>query len=776
MHHRPTRAARVAACSALAAATVAALPASALAAPSQIIDTTARSAPAAAFDRLAAQADAAPSGRTRVIVTLKARFDASDAASKTAASRLDRQMRGIQDAVRSKLTGTDRAKVSGVDGQPYLALDASEDALRALQDTGEVAAIQPDRLLKPQLASTTPVIESVGQVARGWDGSGRVVAIIEQGFDTSHPFFADRVVEEACFKAVDHPGLGGSVLPCPNGESTQVGPGASYHDNNHGTHVAGIAVGRRTLGVNFDGVAPDAALMPISFSSSTVAPGLFQSDIMHALAYVRDRALAGVPVAAVNLSQGDETQQGDTCDADPMKSSIDQLLALGIPTIIAAGNAGSTTNMAYPACISSAITVGSTSPHDQVSFFSNSTQRIDLLAPGEGPNGTKIISSVHDFGGSIWGGSRGTSMAAPHVAGAWATYLERHPGASVEEVLAQFQRTGKPILDTRNGLNLTRYRINLSAALARTGYVVADQPTSSAYNPSRQFNSMNATNSVSRTSTGTYTVTLPKLGPSGYGNVHLQAYGSTTNRCESAGLNWSQPRIAVRCKTVAGAAADTPFLVRFEVNETKRSSGAAYLTSLEPLLAEHTPEPQYQSNSAGATNVVTRTGTGQYSIEHPGMTTTGVPHVTALGAGSSCQLTVLGSTSGAVACYSAQGARIDAPLSYTTNTSSTFTGGRGASLYASNPTSTTAYTPTTRWNSTGATNTVRKVSTGTYQVTMPGIPAATSIPTVTAAGTASATVCRPVSWADGTITVGCVNSSGAAVDSRFSVSYASKNA
>jgi subtilisin family serine protease len=60
----------------------------------------------------------------------------------------------------------------------------------------------------------------------------------------------------------------------------------------------------------------------------------------------------------------------------------------------------------------------------------------------------------------------GTSMAAPHVAGAWAVYKQKYPTASVATALAAFQQTGVSILDPRN--NITKPRINLSNALSLT--------------------------------------------------------------------------------------------------------------------------------------------------------------------------------------------------------------------------------------------------------------------------------------------------------------------
>ena len=96
----------------------------------------------------------------------------------------------------------------------------------------------------------------------------------------------------------------------------------------------------------------------------------------------------------------------------PSKSGIDNLLAVGIATVIASGNASFTTGVSSPACISTAVTVGSTTKWDVVSSFSNSGNPVDLLAPGSDIKSSVASSTTaFDF-------KSGTSMATPHVAGA----------------------------------------------------------------------------------------------------------------------------------------------------------------------------------------------------------------------------------------------------------------------------------------------------------------------------------------------------------------------
>src|SRR6185436_20093099 len=150
-------------------------------------------------------------------------------------------------------------------------------------------------------------------------------------------------------------------------------------------------------------------------------------------------------IAAVNMSLGGGmyTSQA-TCDADhaSRKAIIDQLRSVNIATVVASGNNGFINATSAPACISTAVSVGSVtdgafgSTPDEVNLFSNSASFVSLLAPGEAIN-----SSIPGGGFAIFDG---TSMAAPHVAGTWALLKQANTSATVAHALTVLQRTGKP--------------------------------------------------------------------------------------------------------------------------------------------------------------------------------------------------------------------------------------------------------------------------------------------------------------------------------------------
>ncbi|MCP4424443.1 MAG: S8 family serine peptidase [Chloroflexi bacterium] len=363
---------------------------------------------------------------------------------------------------------------------PYMAVTVDAAALNQLMRLPEVTSIQEDKLSAPTLASSIPVIGADTAWANGHVGAGQAIAILDTGVDKTHGFFSGgKVVSEACYSSTGNsPSEGAFFSVCPGGapESTAPGSGidcvaaaAGYSDAQsdcrHGTHVAGIAAGNDGLGPDI-GVAKEADIIAIQvFTVFENYNGAYSwdSDQIKGLERVLELN-AEFDIAAVNMSLGGSALYSYSCDGDARKSAIDNLRAAGIATIIASGNSGSVNGISAPACISSAISVGATDDYDNVGWFSNVASILDLLAPG-----VSIRSSVPG-GTSV---SNGTSMAAPHVAGAWAIIRGFAPNATVAEILTMFTNTGTLVNDNRSSGTITGMRrINVDQAIS-----LLDPPT-----------------------------------------------------------------------------------------------------------------------------------------------------------------------------------------------------------------------------------------------------------------------------------------------------------
>ena len=417
--------------------------------------------PGAVPDALSRQA--ASQGSVRVIAGLDAPFRPEGELPGPASIAAQRAAIAVaQGRVLSGLSGSTYRVTRRFESIPFLGLEVSAAALAAVASHGLVVSVAEDVAEPPVLLQSAPLVEAAAAWAAALDGTGQVVAVLDTGADGTHPMLSGKIVAEACFS---------DGRDCPNGKRTQIEPGAalpcSYDADGcqHGTHVSGIAVGN---GSTLDGVARSARLIPIQvFSSFNGAINCGFNNSPCALSYTSDQIAAlehvlslqtSFSIASVNMSLGGAAS-ASPCDASETarKAAIDNLRSVGIATVIASGNDGNSNGIGTPACISTAISIGSTNKSDVVSSFSNSAAFLSLLAPGE-----SIQSSLPGGGTAFWSG---TSMATPHVAGAWAILRQHAPAASVSDVLAALQSTGIPVTDARNGVTTSRIRI-LAAANA----------------------------------------------------------------------------------------------------------------------------------------------------------------------------------------------------------------------------------------------------------------------------------------------------------------------
>ncbi len=283
---------------------------------------------------------------------------------------------------------------------PAMAMQVNVEELEALLDHPNVLDIVEDVPVPPALDVSVPLVGSeLDGSFLTFTGRGQAVAILDTGVDKNHPFLSGKVVSEACYSS-NVPSAGATSL-CPGGvtESTAVNSGLNCDTSkvsicSHGTHVAGIAVGK---GDNFSGVARDASIIAIQVFTLFNNASYCGDSGSCVLSYTSDQikglervyALRNTyAIASANMSLSGVTY-ADPCNSVSHKPIIDSLRAAGIATVAASGNSGNTNSIGSPACIESAISVGSTTSSDAVSYFTNSAYFLSLLVPG-----SSITSSV----------------------------------------------------------------------------------------------------------------------------------------------------------------------------------------------------------------------------------------------------------------------------------------------------------------------------------------------------------------------------------------------
>jgi subtilisin family serine protease len=389
----------------------------------------------------------------------------------------------------------ERLSKRGIDVQmlrtiPFVQLRIDASTLEELLASEDVVSIELNGMGHGGLMDSAHIVRSDDAAnLLGLTGAGQVIVVIDSGVQSSHPFLAGKVIAEACFSGKDAP----ATSLCPNGQVTMTGSGAGVNcavdGCNHGTHVAGIAAGKNGVQTppapTLQGIARDASLIAIQvFSRGTgnqctpylSSPcGIYaDTDLQAAMDYVTFSLVGHYPIAAVNLSLYDHHNYSTRADCDAAKPAlrlaIRNVTSFNIAVTGITGNDGYTSGTSSPGCFTGVFEVGATAKNDTVATdfilpqASSSAGYFDFLAPGDGYTAhTGILSSVPGGGYATF---YGTSMAAPHVAGAVAIMRQKAPNAPVDYLRHILATNGVAVTDPRNGV--TKPRIDVMAALTHT--------------------------------------------------------------------------------------------------------------------------------------------------------------------------------------------------------------------------------------------------------------------------------------------------------------------
>ncbi|HWR97569.1 MAG TPA: S8 family peptidase, partial [Candidatus Methanoperedens sp.] len=322
---------------------------------------------------------------------------------------------------------------------------------------GDVLRVRPERLAEviadleadPEIAAVAPDAKDQRAVGQGipW-GVKRINADPATRGTRSGAGVKLAVVDTGIWRSAAgaiHPDLAAAYRGGYDFVNGDAGP---WDDHGHGTHVAGI-IAAADNGFGVVGVAPGVSLYAVKVLDATGSG--YVSDFIAALDWC-----IGQGIRIVNYSAGGSVPWG------PMEEACDRARAAGITIVAAAGNEGGA--LIYPAVYASVVSVGSTGPTDQKSWFSNFGDELDLSAPGE-----QILSSVPGGSYEKWSG---TSMATPHVAGAAALLAGRN--ISEPRLLQEYLQTtaldlGAPGRDPLYGYG----RVDAGAALPAEPKVLA---------------------------------------------------------------------------------------------------------------------------------------------------------------------------------------------------------------------------------------------------------------------------------------------------------------
>jgi len=273
-------------------------------------------------------------------------------------------------------------------------------------------------------------------------GAGEVICVIDSGINYSHPDLGN--CSRADFLAGNCSKVIGGYAYYNNVTSDK---NDVMGDSNHGTHVAGIIAANGVI----KGIAPDAKIVALKACGPTSACGSLA--VLQSINWCVGNASI-YNISVISMSLGGDIYS-DYCDSDDplIAAAINAAIAKNISVVVATGNDGSTTGISDPACIRNATAVSATTKNDIIdTSYANRNNITDLVAPGTSINSTIL---------STYGILSGTSMATPHVSGAFALLrqfykLQSNRTLTPIEIQNVFNSTGKRISDTGTGLNFSR--------------------------------------------------------------------------------------------------------------------------------------------------------------------------------------------------------------------------------------------------------------------------------------------------------------------------------
>ncbi|MCI3933174.1 S8 family peptidase [Streptomyces sp. AN091965] len=347
------------------------------------------------FAAVAPSSQAAPdTAEHGYVVTLKSDTRAASA-----------EGRDIADEYGVKISRTYRSALNG------FAVKASAAEAQRLAADPSVSAVSPDVTLHTDARQVNPPSwgeDRIDQAKLPLDrtfrypnsaGAGVTVYVIDTGVRTTHSEFGGRA--RSGFDFVDNDPI-------------------AEDGNGHGTHVAGTIAGTKY------GVAKKAKVVGVRVLNNQGSGTL--SGVIAGIDFVTRNARKP---AVANMSLGGSTNA-------QLDQAVRNSIRSGVTYSVAAGNSGQPASGTSPARVAEALTIGATDRGDTRPAFSNYGLSVDMFAPGV------AIKSAGIANDNATATLSGTSMAAPHVAGAAALYLADRRSAPPSEVMRMLvNRTAK---------------------------------------------------------------------------------------------------------------------------------------------------------------------------------------------------------------------------------------------------------------------------------------------------------------------------------------------
>ena len=234
-----------------------------------------------------------------------------------------------------------------------------------------------------------------------------------------------------------------------NAITDTTGESAVADDNGHGTHVAGTVGQCTNNSTGVAGMAPDVDIMPVKVLDASGAGTMAQ--IAAGINWATDHQ-----ADVINMSLGMDCngQTWPSCSDSVINDAISAAAQQDIVIVVATGNSNQST-VGFPANHPDTIAVGAVDYNEHIAPYSNHGSAMTLAAPGGDLNSDAngdgnrdgVLQQTIENGTWDYYFLQGTSMAAPHVAGAAALLRSYVPTATRSQVQDALEHTAKDLGD-----------------------------------------------------------------------------------------------------------------------------------------------------------------------------------------------------------------------------------------------------------------------------------------------------------------------------------------